>query len=390
MQCDYFDAARCRSCALMGVPYAAQLADKQDRCVAALAGSVPAEVWLPAVSGPESGFRNKAKLVVGGSAGAVTLGILDDAGHGVDLRQCGLYEPGLAAVLPRIAEFIDEVGLLPYDVPTRQGELKHVIVTHSPAGQLMIRFVLRSRRHETLLRKHLPRLQALVPSAAVVSLNLQPDHKAVLEGDAEIILSEGDSLPMRVNDITLHLRPNSFFQTNTVVAAALYRQAQQWVSQLEPTSIWDLYCGVGGFALHCVDSMSGRGPDVLGIEVSRDAVDSARRSAAERLGGGAASRAPRFEVGDATAVATADPSGPDLVIVNPPRRGLSTSLAEWLGQSTVAQVVYSSCNVDSLARDLALMPSLRPRAARLFDMFPQTGHHEVMVLLERPGPHRHR
>jgi 23S rRNA (uracil747-C5)-methyltransferase len=229
MQCDYFDAARCRSCALMGVPYAVQLADKQDRCVAALAGSVPAEVWLPAVSGPESGFRNKAKLVVGGSAGAVTLGILDDAGHGVDLRECGLYEPGLAAALPRIAEFIDEISLLPYDVPTRQGELKHVIDTHSPTGQLMIRFVLRSRRHETLLRKHLPRLQTLVPSTAVVSLNLQPEHKAVLEGDAEIILSDADSLPMRVNDITLHLRPNSFFQTNTVVAAALYRQSEPGV-----------------------------------------------------------------------------------------------------------------------------------------------------------------
>jgi 23S rRNA (uracil747-C5)-methyltransferase len=129
--------------------------------------------------------------------------------------------------------------------------------------------------------------------------------------------------------------------------------------------------------------MSGRGPDVLGIEVSPDAVDSARRSAAEMLRGGAGSRAPRFEVGDATAVATADPSAPDLVIVNPPRRGLGTRLADWLERSTVGQVVYSSCNVDSLDRDLAAMPSLRPRAARLFDMFPQTAHHEVMVLLER-------
>lgn len=383
MQCDYFDAARCRSCGLMGIPYAAQLADKQSRCVRALAGSVPADAWLPPVSSPESAFRNKAKLVVGGSPGAVTLGILDGAGHGVDLRECGLYEPGLAAALPVIVDFVDDVGLVPYDVPTRAGELKHVIVTHSPAGRFMIRFVLRSRRHETLLRKHLPRLRAVLPSAEVVSLNVQPDHKAVLEGDLEIVLSEAHSLPMRVNEITLHLRPNSFFQTNTVVASALYQQAQQWVSRIDPASVWDLYCGVGGFALHCVDGAAGSDREVLGIEVSRDAVDSARRSAAEFDWPGADRPGPHFDVGDATALASPDVAGPDLVIVNPPRRGIGTRLAEWLERSAVGHVLYSSCNVESLARYLSRLPSLRPRGARLFDMFPQTEHHEVMVLLER-------
>lgn len=383
MHCDYFDAARCRSCALMGVPYGVQLADKQDRCVRVLAGSVPADAWLPAVSSPEAAFRNKAKLVAGGTPGAVTLGILDDAGHGVDLRECGLYEAGLSAALPLIADFVDEVRLVPYDVPTRQGELKHVLVTRSPTGQLMIRFVLRSRRHEMLLRKHLPRLMALLPSAEVVSLNLQPEHKAVLEGDVELVLTEQQTLPMRVNGITLHLPPNSFFQTNTAVAAELYRQAQQWVWQIGPESVWDLYCGVGGFALHCVAGPAGSVPSVLGIEVSPDAIDSARLSAAALACAPYGSTAPRFEVGDATAIATADGTWPELVIVNPPRRGIGTRLAGWLEHSTVRHVVYSSCNVESLARDLDRLPSLRARAARLFDMFPQTGHHEVMVLLER-------
>ena len=76
---------------------------------------------------------------------------------------------------------------------------------------------------------------------------------------------------------------------------------------------------------------------------------------------------------------------PDLVVVNPPRRGLHEALTCWLDSGAVRNVLYSSCNVETLARDLARMPRLVARRARLFDMFPQTGHHEVLVWLRREG-----
>jgi 23S rRNA (uracil747-C5)-methyltransferase len=177
---------------------------------------------------------------------------------------------------------------------------------------------------------------------------------------------------MRLDDVTLHLRPGSFFQTNTEIAAALYRQARAWLDELAPASVWDLYCGVGGFALH----VAAPGRRVLGIEVSEPAIASARLSAAEASLADVA-----FQVGDATAVTGSD--APDAVIVNPPRRGLGPELCATLEGSSVGAVVYSSCNAESLARDLAAMPSLRARRIRVFDMFPQTGHYEVMVLLER-------
>lgn len=384
MQCDYFDSARCRSCTLMGQPYAAQLADKQERCRRALAGWVPFAAWLDPRASAESHFRNKAKLVVAGRRGEVTLGILDEHGRGVDLRECGLYEPGLGEVLPRLADFVDSIGLDPYDVPARRGEVKHVVVTHSPDDELMVRFVARSRRHETLLQKHLPTLQHEIPSVAVVSLNIQPEHKAVVEGEQEIVLTDRSTLPIRVNDVTLQVRPNSFFQTNTPVAAALYRQAQDWIGSVSPTNVWDLYCGVGGFALHCATGGSSPPAKVLGVEVSAEAIASARASAQALAASGAVEATLHFEVGDAAAfVVAATGAAPEAVVVNPPRRGIGPGLAGWLERSGVRHVVYSSCNVDSLARDLAAMPSLRPVAARLFDMFPQTKHHEVMVLLER-------
>lgn len=383
MQCDYFDAGTCRSCALMGTPYAVQLAAKQRRCQDALALPAPGLTWLEPFASAESGFRNKAKLVVGGRAGAVTLGILDGFGQGVDLRRCGLYEPGLAELIPRLAAVVDELGLEPYDVPARRGELKYLLVTHSPQGEAMLRFVLRSRRHLDLLRKHLPRLRAALPELVVVSVNLLPEHKAVVEGDVEIVLTEQEHLPMTVNDVTLQLRPNSFFQTNTEVAAGLYRQAREWVAATTPASLWDLYCGVGGFALHCAGHDEGVRREVLGIEVSEQAVQSARLGAALVRRAHPELGALSFRVGDATRVGDGSLGAtPDLVIVNPPRRGIG-DLASWLEAARVGHVIYSSCNVDSLARDLAALPSFLARTARLFDMFPQTNHHEVMVLLER-------
>jgi 23S rRNA (uracil747-C5)-methyltransferase len=367
----------------MGEPYAAQLASKQDRCAHVLAPFVGPTSWLSPFPSSEAGFRNKAKLVVGGAPGKVTIGILDETGVGVDLRECGLYEPGLAGALPQLADFVDEARLEPYDVASRRGEIKHLIVTHSPGDELMIRFVARSRKHETLLRKLLPALQQRIPTAAVVSLNLQPEHKAVLEGDREIVLTDRQLLQMDLGAVTLQLRPNSFFQTNTTVAAALYAQARDWISAVSPETLWDLYCGVGGFALHAATAGSPPPREVLGVEVSREAIESARSSAASLAAAGAVTGSLCFEVGDATTLVHGGLEAPDAVIVNPPRRGIGRDLAGWLESSTVRNVVYSSCNVESLARDLAAMPGLRPVAARLFDMFPQTTHHEVMVLLER-------
>lgn len=370
MQCDHFDAHRCRSCTLLEVPYARQLREKQEHVGALLPAGI---AWAEPVASPQEGFRNKAKMVVSGSISQPTLGILDRHQLGVDLRDCGLHLPGLQASLPVLAGFVTRAALTPYDVPSRRGELKHLIVTESPAGELMVRFVLRSEEPLARIRKHLPRLQAELPQLRVASVNFQPEHKAILEGDREVLLTGHETLTMTVNGLDLHLRPQSFFQTNTEVAAALYRQATAWIDDLAPTTVWDLYCGVGGFALHA----AAPGRLVTGIELSREAIASARLSAHE------AGVDAEFEPGDATAYALAHEQAPDLVIVNPPRRGIGPELSGWLDRSGAGHVLYSSCNADSLARDLAAMPSLTPTRGRLLDMFPNTDHYEVLVLLER-------
>ncbi len=334
--------------------------------------------WLEPFASAESGFRNKAKLVVGGTTAHPTLGILDPHGRGVDLRDCGLYEPALHAAIPHLADFVRGARLTPYDVPRRQGELKYLLVTASPTGALMLRIVLRSTAQLPQIRAALPALHAALPHLDVVTVNLHPEHKAVLEGETEIPLTDQTELPMPVADGVLQLGPRSFFQTNTAVAAGLYRQAAAWIDAAQPSSVLDLYCGVGGFALHA----AAPGRHVTGIELSPDAITAARRSAADLRATRPDLGPVEFASGDATAYTLTHPA-PDLVVVNPPRRGLDEALTDWLEASTVRDVLYSSCNVTTLTRDLARMPSFLARQARLFDMFPQTDHHEVMVWLRR-------
>ncbi|ROR36337.1 23S rRNA m(5)U-747 methyltransferase [Curtobacterium sp. JUb34] len=382
MQCDYFDRGVCRSCTLMGQPYADQVLDKELRTRELLhdaveaAGGPGAVAWSPAITSPEAGYRNKAKMVVGGSTEHPTVGILDHRQRGVDLRHCGICTPGIRHALPLLAEFVTTAGLIPYDVAARRGELKYVLVTESPDGELMVRFVLRSEGQVARLRHHLGVLRDALPNVVVVTANLLPEHKAVTEGDREIVLTEQETLPMRLGGITMHLRPQSFFQTNTAVATELYAQASAWIDELDPASMWDLYCGVGGFALHAARL----GRVVTGIETSAEAIRSAKQSARE-----AGLEGLRFAADDATehALRARPDAVPELVLVNPPRRGIGETLSTWLEGSDVQHVVYSSCNPVTLAKDLARMPSFRLRRVRVLDMFPQTGHLEAVTLLSR-------
>ena len=398
--CILHDAGTCRSCPHLSVPLPDQLDAKQSRVSSLLAEHVPADLWRPPAPSAPKRFRNKAKMAVAGTTARPTLGILDGAGHGVDLRSCPLHVPAIEAALPVLADLITDLGLRPYDVPARRGDLKHVLVTASPDDDLMVRFVLRSRRYLERLRAAVPDLHRRLPQLAVAAVNIQSVHQAVIEGPEEIVLTEEDRLLMRLSlpspelggqagrraesvELPLYLPTRSFFQTNTAVAEALYATARDWAQEAQPARVWDLFCGVGGFAL----ALAAPGRRVLGVEVSASAIDGAR-AAADLMGLDPA--LVRFEAGDARVLDPAAPEEhaagaqrPDLLVVNPPRRGIGEHLAGRIEASGVERVLYSSCNPRTLAADLAHLPSMRVVRSRLFDMFPHTEHAEVLVELVR-------
>ncbi len=143
--------------------------------------------------------------------------------------------------------------------------------------------------------------------------------------------------------------------------------------------MWDLFCGVGGFGLHLASSIQGQLRDLTGIEIAPKAIASAARSASE-LG----LTAVRFQALDAAAFAKASEDAPDLLLVNPPRRGLGAALCQSVLLLQPAWLIYSSCNPETLASDLALLSQdYQLLKVQLFDMFPHTQHAEVLTLLHR-------
>ncbi|MFI3666269.1 23S rRNA (uracil(747)-C(5))-methyltransferase RlmC [Citrobacter braakii] len=374
MQCALYDAECCRSCQWITQPVADQLfaktADLQN-----LLAAYPVGEWCAPVSGPESAFRNKAKMVVSGSVEKPLLGMLHRDGTPEDLCECPLYPESFAPVFAALKPFIARAGLTPYNVARKRGELKYLLLTESRFdGGMMLRFVLRSDAKLAQLRTALPWLQAQLPQLKVITANIQPVHMAIMEGESEIFLTEQQALAERFNDVPLWIRPQSFFQTNPVVAGHLYATARDWVRQLPVNHMWDLFCGVGGFGLHCATPQM----KLTGIEIAPEAITCAKQSAQE-LG----LQNLHFQALDSTQFATAQGEVPDLVLVNPPRRGIGKPLCDFLSRMAPRFIVYSSCNAQTMAKDIRELPGYRIERVQLFDMFPHTAHYEVLTLLSR-------
>lgn len=374
MHCALYDAGRCRSCQWLETPYPQQLSQKQTH-LQQLMASLPVANWLEPVISPPEKFRNKAKMVVSGSVERPLLGMLHRDGTPVDLCDCPLYPDSFTDVFAALRPFIARAGLTPYNVARRRGELKFILLTESRySGELMLRFVLRSTTKLAQLKAALPELQRTLPQLAAISANIQPVPMAILEGDEEIPLTDNQALAEQLNDVPLWIRPQSFFQTNPEVAASLYATARRWVGELGVSSMWDLFCGVGGFGLHCAT------PDMqlTGIEISKEAIACAKRSA-ELMG---LTRV-NFAALDSTAFATGEGSVPKLVLVNPPRRGIGAQLCDYLTRMAPPWILYSSCNAVTMATDIARLKDYRIVQVQLFDMFPHTAHYEVLTLLQR-------
>jgi len=373
MHCALYDANRCRSCQWLEKPYTQQLTDKQSWLEQLLADR-PVAQWLPPITSPQQAFRNKAKMVVSGSVERPVFGMVQRNGEAVDLCDCPLYPASFQPVFAALRPFIARAGLTPYNVARKRGELKYLLLTGSSQGGMMLRFVLRSTTKLAQLRAALPELQQQLPQLTVISANIQPVHMAILEGEQEIALTPAQSLAENFNGVPLWIRPQSFFQTNPQVASTLYAIARQWVQQLSVTSMWDLFCGVGGFGLHCATPEM----TLTGIEISAEAIKCAQRSA-QMMG----LEKVQFAALDSTKFATGRDAVPQLVLVNPPRRGIGAELCDFLSQMAPDYLLYSSCNPQTLAEDVARLNDYQISKVQLFDMFPHTAHFEVLALLTR-------
>lgn len=375
MHCEFFEQQRCTSCTHCATPYVSQVEIKDTHLQDLLADLAPQQ-WLPPMLSEETAFRNKAKMVVLGAAHAPILGIESQLdGEALSLTQCPLYPAPTQALLEYLQQWIRIAGIPPYNKAKKKGELKFILLTRSEhTGQFMLRFVSRSKDVLPRIERNLPALLEAFPAIEVVSVNIQPVHMARLEGDEEIFLTDTQVLMEQFNDVPMVIRPKSFFQTNPQVAASLYATARQWVRELDPAHMWDLFCGVGGFALHCASPSTA----VTGIEIEPEAIASAKRSASA-MGIDNLS----FAALDSAQFSLGQDAAPDLVLVNPPRRGLGQALTKQLAMLAPKHIIYSSCNPLTMKSDMEQLSDYRSVKLQWFDMFPHTDHAEVLVLLER-------
>ncbi|WP_233112636.1 23S rRNA (uracil(747)-C(5))-methyltransferase RlmC [Aggregatibacter actinomycetemcomitans] len=374
--CEHYRRGDCRSCQWLETPYAAQLEQKTAHLQQQLQGLNTSRLtWFKPFQSQPTAFRNKAKMVISGAVERPILGILPNPQapqSAVDLCDCPLYPQRFQAIFPILKDFIARAGLVPYNVAKQKGELKHILLTESQhSHQLMLRFVLRSESKLPLIRRELPALRQKLPQLA-----------AILEGEKEIFLTEQHTLPESFNGIPLFIRPQGFFQTNPLVAEGLYGTAQQWVQDLPINTLWDLFCGVGGFGLHCLQALQQRHTQktlrLTGIEISASAITAATLSA-QQLG---LAEQLSFQSLDAANFALTQAEKPDLIIVNPPRRGVGKTLAEFLNAMQPHFILYSSCNAETMGKDLQSLTHYQSEKIQLFDMFPHTAHYEVLVLLK--------
>ncbi|QLB13396.1 23S rRNA m(5)U-747 methyltransferase [Bisgaardia hudsonensis] len=383
INCEHYLKGDCRSCQWLEKNYGQQLQEKEQHLEKLLSAvKFSEENYLSPCQSSLTHFRNKAKMVVSGNVERPILGILqdpNDSQSAVDLCDCPLYPTQFQAIFPVLKDFIARAGLVPYNIKKQKGELKYILLTQSQYDDdVMIRFVLRSEIKLPLIQREINGLLTKLPQAKVISLNIQPQHAAILEGEKEIFLTEQQVLEEQFNQIPLFIRPQGFFQTNPLVAEELYGTAQQWIKDLPIHRLWDLFCGVGGFGLHCAKILQEKNINIelTGIEISPSAIYSATLSA-KKL----ALNNVKFQSLDVTKFSLDQNQQPDLVIVNPPRRGIGKPLAEFLNQLQPHFILYSSCNATTMAKDLTYLANYKIEKIQLFDMFPHTEHYEVLTLL---------
>lgn len=372
MKCSYFQSSLCRSCTLLDKSYVSTLQEKKNHLESLFpdqAGKISGVTGLQTAEGS----RNKAKLAAFSIGEELHFGYYNGAGAPVELEKCPLHDRRLNDLLPRLKTFFQEAKVESYNLETKKGELKYVLLSVSEK-EILARFVLRSKESLDRIRKLIPSLQADCPDVAVVTANIQPLHAAILEGDEEIILTEKQVIWHQFDEFKLALGARSFFQVSPEIARKLYSTVAAKLQEDRPASLMDLYCGVGAFSFYASRSV----PLITGVEISSEAIACARLSAQENK------KSLSFKALDVEEYLKSTEDRFEAVLVNPPRRGLNSTIVKSLLSMKPAFIYYSSCNAETMQKDfLELKDQYDLLDLQIFDMFPYTGHYETLMCLVR-------
>lgn len=373
----------CLGCPLIAMKYPAQLEYKQQRVADALKNQQIetddlVQPTLP--SEPAFGYRASAKLVFGRNREQVLIGLYKRGSHEIiDCSDCPVHHPLINKIAAVIKKDVAHLGISTYNAKHQNGLLRYLLIRVSPMNdKAMVTFVSNFRDLQQLPKLG-KRLMNKVPEVIAVHQNVNSSTGNVILGQESLKLHGQPDLIDRVGDIRLRIAPEAFFQVNTLQATRIYSMIREWSALSQQDTVVDLYCGIGGIALHLAKDAG----QVFGIEYVAEAVRNAADNAhLNDL------RNCQFIAGDAAEELQKLSSQLDdlrLATVNPPRKGCSEDLLQKLCEIRPQQIIYVSCDPDSLARDLKILIAggYKLEKVQPVDMFPQTAHVETVVKLVR-------
>lgn len=380
--CPYFP--RCGGCTYRHIRYEEELRLKKQRVQDNLSRIGGSDVTVEEILGAQDTlrYRNKAQYPVS-KDGAV--GFYRARTHEViECEHCLLVKPEADAAAEALREYMQSCRVAGYDEKTGRGLVRHLYIRSNAAGESLVCVLVngdklpKEDRLVTLLRDACPKCTGIV-------LGTNTKKGNVILGDRYRTLWGSDRLEDTLCGKTFRLSVPSFYQVNRVQAERLYAKAIEFAGLTGQETVLDLYCGAGTITL----ALSDHAKKVLGAEIVPEAIDDARENAARN-----GVKNTEFFCGDASDVAkklARENLRPDVITVDPPRKGLAADVVESIAEMQPGRVVYVSCDSATMARDVKRLADLGYTAQRAcaVDMFPRADHIETVVLLSKLNTKQH-
>lgn len=378
-ECEY--ARLCGGCSLQHVDYEHQLDIKRRHVADAferIGGFKGVEIGMTIASPDIRRYRNKASFPAAQVDGRIQLGLYAFNSHRlIPTNDCMIQHSSAIAVKNAVERWANEYGVTAFDETKKSGELRHVMVRVSTAGDVMAAIVTRgklNRKEEliALLTENVAGIKSIIHN-----VNCR-DTNVILGNDYETIWGS-NTIPETICGKTFNVSAASFLQVNPKQTEKLYTLALEKANISDADTVADVYCGIGTISLMAAD----KAKRVIGIEEIERAIIDARANAfangvenAEFICAKAEEALPKLVDGGLA---------PDCVILDPPRKGCDEAVLDAIVKSGVRRVCYVSCNPSTLARDCRLLCNAGFELVSVdpIDMFPWTSHVETVCLLVR-------
>lgn len=376
-------AGKCGGCIWQHLRYEAQTIEKQ-RGVRELFSNLQLEDKVKDIVPADETlyYRNRMDFAVGWN-GEIGLKQTGSWNRYIDINECHLLKPGAGEILQAVREWMKEYDLQPWDVKFHSGDVRYVVIRDGvETGERMVIVVVAdATRISGQAKQELKdKVLALSPSPrpSSVLIGEQPKIADLSYAETFEVLHGKLNLTEIVNDVTYEIHPNSFFQTNTKMAARLQDVVLGAISDAKTKKLLDLYCGLGFFGIAAAKKI-GEIEEVIGYELDEEAI----KLASQNMNLNGVGERCRFFSGPAEALEWKDVEA-DTLILDPPRSGLHHKVIKTLleGDSPICPqtIIYVSCNYHRLEHELpSFLEKYEVTSILPLDLFPQTRHVEVVV-----------